>query len=153
VLRHAAGRSAAIDVYGTDYPTPDGTAVRDFVHVDDLARAHILALERCRGAGRFAAYNLGTGTGSTVREVLRAAEEITGRRLQIRERPRRPGDPAFLVASNVRAREDLGWEPACSLAEIIDSAWRWHRRHPRGYRSLVRPESAVLKSRRGSRGG
>lgn len=157
VLRHASGRTRSVELYGTDYPTPDGTAVRDFVHVDDLAEAHVRALERCRAAGRFHAYNLGSGTGASVREVLRAAEKVSGRSLRVSERPRRPGDPAFLVASSALARQELGWQPRRSLADILDSAWRWHRQNPRGYagirRRLVRARSAVLQSARGSRGG
>jgi len=160
LLAHAAGRAPAVQLFGTDYPTPDGTAVRDFVHVDDLAAAHLLALERCAAPGRFEAYNLGTGTGTSVREVLRAAERVTGRILKVDERARRAGDPAFLVASNARAREILGWRPLHALEQILASAWRWHEAHPDGYGSrqgggrrrarVVPSRNAVIKSRRGS---
>lgn len=156
VLAHAAGRAPAVEVYGTDYPTPDGTAVRDFVHVSDLARAHLLALERPPARGLFAAYNLGTGEGTSVRELLRTVEEVTARRLRVRERARRPGDPAFLVASNTLAGRELGWRPARSLREIVESAWLWHQRHPRGYPARARAvpgRNAVVRSARGSRGG
>jgi UDP-glucose-4-epimerase GalE len=153
VLAHALSGRGAVEIYGTDYPTPDGTAVRDYVHVDDLAEAHVLALERCGRPGRFSAFNLGTGHGASVREVLRTAERASGRTLKIRERPRRAGDPAFLVASNDKAREELGWRPGRDLQQIVDSAWGWHRSHPRGYATrLAGPRSAVLRSARGVRG-
>jgi UDP-glucose-4-epimerase GalE len=154
LLRHALRRSAYVELFGTDYPTPDGTPVRDFVHVDDLAAAHLLALERCRQPRTFWCFNLGTGAGASVREVLRCAERVVGRKLRVREKPRRAGDPAFLVASNERARETLGWRPERSLEQIVESAWKWHRTHPHGYRSarLVRKRNAVIRSARGARG-
>jgi UDP-glucose-4-epimerase GalE len=118
-------------VFGIDYPTPDGTCVRDYVHVSDLAAAHVAALERLpRVSG---ACNLGTGSGSSVREVLRAVEAATGRTLTEETAPRRAGDPPVLVASNGRAREVLGWRPRVSLDEIVADAWRWMQEHPRGY--------------------
>jgi UDP-glucose-4-epimerase GalE len=150
VLAHAGSGRGAVDIYGSDYPTPDGTAVRDYVHVDDLAEAHVLALERCRRPGVFSAYNLGTGRGASVREVLLTAERVTGRALKVRERPRRAGDPAFLVASNEKAGAELGWRPRQDLRQILGTAWAWHRSHPRGYATRVgRARSAVLKSARG----
>ena len=116
-------------VFGIDYPTPDGTCVR--VHVSDLAAAHVAALERLpRVSG---ACNLGTGSGSSVREVLRAVETATERTLTEETAPRRAGDPPVLVASNGRAREVLGWRPRVSLDEIVADAWRWMQEHPRGY--------------------
>lgn len=132
VLRVAQGRAPALDVYGTDYPTPDGTAVRDYVHVLDLADAHIRALDAALdGAG---AVNLGTGTGSSVLAVAEAARHVTGRAVATLARPRRPGDPPFLVAARGRAEQLLGWRPRhSSLEEIIASAWAWHRAHPLGY--------------------
>jgi UDP-glucose 4-epimerase len=156
VLRHAHSGRGTVEVYGSDYPTPDGTAVRDFVHVDDLAEAHVQALERFETAGRFAAFNLGSGAGTSVRQVLATAEQVSGRRLKVREKPRRAGDPAFLVASNALAARDLGWRPRRSLVAILESAWRWHSTHPTGYRGrprLVSRGNAMLRCRRGRRSG
>jgi UDP-glucose 4-epimerase len=156
VIQHALGRRPAIEVYGNDYPTPDGTAIRDYVHVADLARAHLSGLERCRKSRCFEAFNLGTGTGTSVREVLHEVESVSGRTPRIVERARREGDPVSLVASNEKARKLLGWQPTHSLHEIVESAWRWHSTHPRGYRDrarLVTARSAVLKLPRGHRGG
>jgi UDP-glucose-4-epimerase GalE len=133
VIRAAAGQGPGVELFGTDYPTPDGTCVRDYVHVDDLAEAHELALRRL-SPGRPLICNLGTGRGYSVREVIRAVEEVTGLRVPVREAPRRPGDPPALVASALRARELLGWEPRYKdLRGIVETAWNWHRRHPRGY--------------------
>lgn len=127
VLAAAAGRRDAVSVFGDDYPTRDGTCVRDFVHVVDLAGAHVRALE-VLAPGQTLACNLGTGSGFTVREVIHAAERVTGRSVPTLDAPRRPGDPAALVASNERARHELGWTPVHSgLDEIIASAWAWHR--------------------------
>jgi len=128
-----SGGAEPLKVFGTDYPTPDGTAVRDYVHVEDLARAHVLALEYlARGGGSLAA-NLGTGRGSSIREVLAAARQVTGRDFPAEDAPRRAGDPARLVASNALAKAKLGWEPQRSLQDIIASAWKWHSEHPKGY--------------------
>jgi UDP-glucose-4-epimerase GalE len=133
VIRAAMGQRGPIDVFGTDYDTPDGTCVRDYVHVEDLADAHLRVLE----AGSTAAvrcYNLGTGRGYSVREVLRAVEEVSGRPVPFREAPRRAGDPPALVASPLRARCELGWEPRyVDLREVVRTAWRWHSGHPLGY--------------------
>ncbi|MFQ6019765.1 MAG: UDP-glucose 4-epimerase GalE, partial [Dehalococcoidia bacterium] len=128
----ALGQQDTFPLYGSDYPTPDGTCVRDYIHVSDLAGAHRLALDRCEvGSG---VYNLGSGRGFSVREVIEAARKTTGHPIPFQEGPRRPGDPAVLTASYERARTELGWEPEIgSLEEIIDSAWRWHRAHPQGY--------------------
>lgn len=132
VLQVALGRRPALDLYGTEYPTPDGTCVRDYVHVVDLAQAHLLALARCDEGS--AVYNLGSGQGFSNREVIEAATSITGRAIPVRECPRRPGDPAALVASSEKARRELGWEPRSSdLNDMIESAWRWHQTHPDGY--------------------
>jgi UDP-glucose 4-epimerase len=132
VLEVALGKRQAIDIYGTDYPTPDGSCIRDYVHVSDLAQAHFRALERC-GQGS-AVYNLGVGQGFSNREVVETARRVTGHPIPAREAPRRPGDPATLVASAERARRELGWEPRFTdLGEIIESAWRWHQAHPNGY--------------------
>ncbi|MFD1436154.1 UDP-glucose 4-epimerase GalE [Kroppenstedtia eburnea] len=134
VLQAALGRRESVQVFGDDYPTPDGTCIRDYVHVMDLAEAHGLALERLRQGRPGAVYNLGNGKGFSVREVIRAAERITGRRLQVQTAPRRPGDPAVLVASAEKARAELGWNPRHrDLDEIVASAWKWVQGHPRGY--------------------
>ena len=132
VLRAAAGKTDHVKVFGTDYPTRDGTAVRDYIHVDDLGRAHILALEATE-PGRHAIYNLGTGDGSTVREVIEAARRVTGAPIEVREEPRRPGDPPALVASSEKIRNDLGWVPEKGLDDMIADAWAWHQAHPDGY--------------------
>jgi UDP-glucose 4-epimerase len=134
VLGVALGKSESVEVFGTDYATPDGTAVRDYIHVDDLADAHVRALDvPLNGA---VALNLGTGRGTSVRQVVDAARRITGRAIPAVDRPRRPGDPPQLVAAAQRATAVLGWCPQRSgLEEILASAWRWHQAHPRGYRS------------------
>lgn len=130
VLSVAAGKGAACEIYGTDYPTPDGTCIRDFIHVTDLVTAHILAL--APGINGF--YNLGNGGGYSVRQVIQACETVTGRRIPAVERPRRPGDPPRLVASAEKAARDLGWKPLYPLIEdIVASAWAWHQKHPNGY--------------------
>ena len=133
VLRAAAGVSDHVKVFGTDYPTRDGSAVRDYIHVEDLGRAHQLALDSTH-PGRHRIYNLGTGDGYSVREVIDAARRVTGRGIPVREEPRRPGDPPELVAASDRIREELGWEPRKSLDEMIADAWAWHQAHPDGYR-------------------
>jgi UDP-glucose 4-epimerase len=134
VLQAASGARDHIKVFGTDYPTRDGTAVRDYIHIEDLGRAHLLALERLE-PGRHQVLNLGTGDGSTVREVIEAARRVTGREIPARDEGRRAGDPPQLVASNERAREVLGWTPERSLEDMIRDAWEWHRAHPGGYGS------------------
>jgi UDP-glucose 4-epimerase len=132
ILQAAAGAREYVSIFGTDYDTRDGTALRDYVHVDDLATAHVLALERAEPR-RHSIFNLGSGTGHTVREVIDAARRVTGREFEVREAPRRPGDPAALVASGERARQALGWTPERSLEQMIEDAWTWHQAHPRGY--------------------
>lgn len=127
IIEAALGKRAAIDVFGTDYPTPDGTAIRDYIHVTDLADAHVRALRYLRGGGESACLNLGTGNGYSVREVIAAVSACAGRPIPIRECARRPGDPPVLVADSDLARRVLAWEPACSdLEEIVATAWRWH---------------------------
>lgn len=135
LLEVAAREREAFQIYGTDYPAPDGTCVRDYVHVLDIAEAHALAAERISEfAGRI--YNIGNGAGFSVQEVLQAASRVTGREINHRTAPRRPGDPAVLVASSERIRKELGWAPAfSSLEAIIRSAWDWKQRFPRGYAS------------------
>ena len=132
VLFAAAGRTDAVCVHGTDYPTEDGTAVRDYLHVEDLARAHVLALEHTE-AGRHRIFNLGSGTGYSVREVIERAAAVTGRAVPVVEGPRRPGDPARLVAANDRIRSELGWSPEHGLERMIADAWAWFAAHPDGY--------------------
>ena len=131
VLR-AAMETRELQIFGTDYPTPDGTAIRDYVHVLDLARAHVLAAQVLDTPGA-KVYNLGSGKGWSVREVLSVAREVTGRDIRELESPRRPGDAAVLTASNERARRELGWEARFGLREIVESAWRWHSGHPNGF--------------------
>ena len=132
-LQAIQGVRPPLTVFGTDYPTPDGTCVRDYVHVDDLAEAHLLALEKIE-AGQGLCLNLGTGRGHSVREVVRACEEVTGKPVPLREGPRRAGDPPALVAAAGRANEVLGWRPRYTdLRQTVETAWNWHRAHPRGY--------------------
>jgi UDP-glucose 4-epimerase len=134
VLRAASGRTDHVKVFGTDYPTEDGTAVRDYIHVDDLAVAHLLALDT-NERGRHRIYNLGTGHGYSVKEVVEAARRVTGKEIPAREEDRRPGDPTALVAAADKARAELGWEPEKGLEEMIADAWAWYQAHPKGYES------------------
>jgi UDP-glucose 4-epimerase len=130
VLKVALGQKPNVEIYGNDYETPDGTCVRDYIHIVDLARAHILALS----APDSACYNLGTGGGSSVREVVAACAKITGRKIATIEKPRRPGDPPRLIASSEKIKKELGWRPEFqSLEAIIETAWKWHEKFPGGY--------------------
>ncbi len=130
VLKVALGQKRHVEVFGTDYETPDGTCIRDYIHIVDLARAHILALKSTKSEF----YNLGTGGGSSVREVITAGREITGRKIDIVEKPRRPGDPPRLIASSEKIKRELGWRSKFqSLEAIIESAWKWHEKFPDGY--------------------
>lgn len=132
VLRVALGQTERFTIFGGDYPTPDGTCVRDYIHVMDLAQAHILALEALDGGSRV--YNLGNGAGFSNKQVIDVAQAVTGVSIPYSIGPRRPGDPAMLIASSARIREELGWQPRYpDLESIIGSAWEWHQRHPRGY--------------------
>jgi len=133
ILQAATGRRTHVEVYGDDYPTRDGTCVRDYIHVVDLARAHVLALGIL--GERSAVYNLGCGgDGYTVNDVIGAAREVTGREIEVRTGARRPGDPAVLVASSSKIRRELGWEPEFQdLRKIVSSAWEWLQAHPNGY--------------------
>ena len=135
VLQVALGQRDTIDIYGTDYDTPDGTCIRDYVHVLDLARAHVLALEALQnGASRV--YNLGSGSGYSVREVIESSRKVTGHAIPVNEAPRRAGDLPVLVADSDKIGRELGWETQYnSLESIIETAWNWHRRHPRGYQA------------------
>jgi UDP-glucose 4-epimerase len=130
VLKVALGQAPYCEIYGTDYPTPDGTCIRDYIHIIDLAQAHLLAL----APGRQGFYNLGNGDGYSVRQVIQMCEKVAGRRIPAIEKARRPGDPPKLVASAEKATRELGWKPKFPrLEDIIASAWRWHEKHPDGY--------------------
>jgi UDP-glucose 4-epimerase len=134
VLAAALGQLQAIRVFGNNYPTPDGTPIRDYIHVIDLAEAHIRALEHLRSGGQSDFLNLGTGSGDSVLEVIECAREITGRDIPVRIEPPRAGDPARLIADPSKAKALLGWEHASSdLHTIIRSAWDWRLRHRNGY--------------------
>ena len=135
VMKAALGLRPPVQVFGTDFPTPDGTAIRDYIHVEDLADAHVLALEHLETGGTSTAVNLGTGTGSSVKQVLEAAEREIGRPVPAQFVGRRPGDPSEVWADNRLAAELLGWKPRHGLDEIVASAWRWHSSHPHGYQS------------------
>jgi len=134
VLAAACGRLPHVEVYGNDYPTPDGTAVRDYIHIEDLGSAHILALDYLAAGNESNFFNLGTGRGNSVLEVIQAARRVSGREIKMEFRPRRPGDPSHLVAGADKARNVLGWKPAFdSIDEIIRTAWEWQMSHPQGY--------------------
>lgn len=134
VLKTALGQRDRVDVFGDDYPTPDGTCVRDYIHIEDLAQAHLLALERLLSDSPGEAYNLGTATGHSVKQVIDTARQITGKEIPVRFVARRPGDPAVLVSSSDKAARDLGWKPRYpGLETIIETAWQWHKKHPNGY--------------------
>jgi len=135
VLQVAQGQREHIAIYGTDYPTPDGTCIRDYIHIADLAGAHLLALEGLAEREKLI-YNLGNSRGYSVREVIETARQVTGHPLPAIETPRRPGDAARLVASAEKIRQELGWQPQIpALRDIIASAWEWHRTHPQGYQN------------------
>ena len=153
ILSVALGRGDHVNIFGTDYPTPDGTCVRDYIHVSDLAHAHLLALDALGVAAGTAAsgsagtvvsanfqpliYNLGNGKGFSVREVVEVARQVTGHRIPVIESPRREGDPAILIASSEKIRRELGWQPRLpDLRTIVESAWQWHRTHPDGYSAI-----------------
>lgn len=133
VLQAVLGQRPHVEVFGTDYPTPDGTCIRDYIHVDDLAEAHLLALEKLE-PGKGLCCNLGIGRGYSVREVIRTAEEATGKPVPVKEGPRRAGDPPSLVASSKKMQRETGWKPRYTeLKPIVESAWNWHKAHPKGY--------------------
>jgi UDP-glucose 4-epimerase len=130
VLKVALGEKSNVEIFGIDYETPDGTCIRDYIHIIDLAQAHILALS----ASKSDFYNLGTGGGASVRQVIDSCRKVTRRKIDIVERPRRPGDPPRLIASSEKITRELGWKPQFqSLDAIIESAWKWHQKFPRGY--------------------
>jgi UDP-glucose 4-epimerase len=133
VLQVAQGKRPSIAIYGADYDTPDGTCVRDYIHVADLAVAHLLALDALAGREQLI-YNLGNGRGFSVRQVVEVARQVTGHAIPAEDAPRRPGDPAVLVASSEKIRRELGWKPRCpELEQIVASAWEWRRQRPNGY--------------------
>ena len=134
ILQVPNGKRETISIYGTDYDTPDGTCIRDYIHVTDLAQAHILAVQYLNNGGKSDIFNLGNGVGYSVREVIETARKVTGHPIPATETSRRAGDPARLVASSEKAKSVLGWKPVHdSLEEIIASAWNWHKNHPNGY--------------------
>jgi len=146
ILDVALGRAKHVNIFGTDYPTADGTCVRDYIHVSDLARAHLLALQALENAPENSSppafkpliYNLGNGHGFSVREVVEVARQVTGHPVPAIESPRRPGDPAVLIASSGKIRRELGWQPRFpDLKSMVESAWQWHRAHPDGYSSAA----------------
>jgi UDP-glucose 4-epimerase len=130
----AIGRRGSLSLFGTDYPTPDGTCLRDYVHVDDLSRAHIAVFDKLEAKGATHFYNLGTGTPTSNREVIRAVEKATGKKIKVIESPRRPGDPPALYADSSKAKRELGWKVKFpDIDSIVATAWNWHRTHPEGY--------------------
>jgi UDP-glucose 4-epimerase len=130
----ALGRRPPLRLFGTDYPTPDGTCLRDYVHVDDLSRAHIAVFDRLTKPGTGLFYNLGTGTPNSNREVIRAVERISGRKVPLAEAPRRAGDAPALYADSTLARRELGWKVKFGdIESIVDTAWKWHSTHPKGF--------------------
>ena len=130
----AVGKRPHLDLFGTDYPTPDGTCLRDYVHVDDLSRAHIAVFDKLATPGAQFFYNLGTGTPTSNRAVIRAVEKITGKPVKVIESPRRAGDPAALFADSTKAKTELGWKVKFpDIESIVATAWRWHSNHPNGY--------------------
>lgn len=133
VMKTALGQRDHIGIFGEDYPTADGTCVRDYIHVNDLAEAHLLALEYLAGGGSSDVFNLGSGDGYSVKEIIETARRVTGREIKATVEPRRAGDPSVLIASNKKAAEVLGWKPVRGLEQIISDAWAWHSRHPNGY--------------------
>ncbi|MBN2217501.1 MAG: UDP-glucose 4-epimerase GalE [Pirellulales bacterium] len=133
ILQAALGRRERLTIFGDDYPTPDGTCIRDYIHVDDLCAAHLAAMEALR-PGELQAYNLGIGRGYSVREVFRAAEQVTGRAIPVAMGPRRAGDPAVLFADSQKIQRELGWKPRYTdVVPIVETAWKWFQAHPDGY--------------------
>jgi UDP-glucose 4-epimerase len=133
IIQAALGKRDSVSIYGTDYDTPDGTCIRDYIHIEDLCRAHLLALERL-GTETELIYNLGNGIGYSVRQVIDTVKKVSGRKFEAVEAPRRAGDPAVLTADATKAKKELGWEPKlASLEKIIETAWQWHSSRPDGY--------------------
>ena len=145
VMQAALGLRQVVDVYGSDYPTPDGTAVRDYIHVLDLAEVHARALDHMAEGGASTTVNVGTGVGASVLQVVEATRAVSGRAIETRRSPRRPGDPAAVWADNQLARELFGWTPRFGLADIVASAWRWHSTHPDGHGPLPESPATVVE--------
>lgn len=135
ILRAALGKTDQVSVFGNNYPTPDGTAIRDYIHISDLCSAHLRALDHLRTGSASESINLGNGEGYSVLEVIEAVRRVTGREIKIQYDPPRAGDPSRLVADAAKARSVLGWTPVYKLDAIIESAWKWHQSHPDGYES------------------
>ncbi|MEY2504862.1 MAG: UDP-glucose 4-epimerase, partial [Verrucomicrobiota bacterium] len=133
VLKVALGQKEYVSIFGTDYATPDGTCIRDYIHILDLSQAHILAL----GSPKSEFYNLGPGGGTSVREIIESCRKITGHEIPVVEKPRRAGDPPRLIAASAKIKTELGWEPRFQNVDaIIESAWKWHQKFPLGYQDL-----------------
>jgi UDP-glucose 4-epimerase len=133
IIKTALGKRNQVEIYGTDYPTQDGTCIRDYIHVDDLCSAHLLALEKLEQSSELV-YNLGNSSGYSVREVIETVKKVSGKDFKVVESPRRPGDPAVLIADAAKIKKELSWEPKFeTLEKIVASAWEWHSRHPDGY--------------------
>jgi UDP-glucose 4-epimerase len=129
----AMGKAESIKIFGTDYPTPDGTCIRDYIHIEDLCRAHLLAIEKLNKQNELV-YNLGNGKGYSVREVIDTVKKVSGKNFKVIDTPRRPGDPPTLVCDATKAKQELGWQPEWTdLEKIVDSAWQWHIKNPNGY--------------------
>ncbi|GCE04144.1 UDP-glucose 4-epimerase GalE [Dictyobacter aurantiacus] len=133
VMKAAVGKTESVKIFGTDYPTPDGTAIRDYIHVVDLATAHVQALESLVKTNKSTAYNLGTGVGSSVKEVVDTAKRISGVDFKVELEPRRAGDPVAIWADSSKAQRELNWKPQYTLEDIVRTAWKWHSTHPNGY--------------------
>ena len=134
ILQVANGKRKEVSIFGTDYRTKDGTCIRDYIHVTDLAQAHILALEYLRNGGESNIFNLGNGVGFSVNEIIEASRRVTGHPIPAKTAPRRTGDPAVLVASSEKAKSILGWKPEyTNIEHIIETAWMWHKTHPEGF--------------------
>lgn len=134
ILQVALGKRKEIKIFGTDYPTKDGTCVRDYIHITDLSDAHILALEKLMESGKSDRYNLGVGKGHSVKEIIEISREVTGHHILAVETGRRPGDPPVLIADSAKIKKELGWEPKHDIKDIIKSAWEWHSKNPDGFR-------------------
>ena len=134
IIQAAMGKRDSIKIFGNDYNTPDGTCVRDYIHVSDLAQAHYLALQKLRKEDGSEIYNLGNGKGFSVKEVVDVVRKVTGKNITAVDAPRRPGDPAILVASSEKIKKELNWHPKMNdLETIVSTAWEWHSKHPDGY--------------------
>jgi UDP-glucose 4-epimerase len=134
IIQAAMGKKNQVEIYGTDYPTPDGTCIRDYIHIDDLCSAHLLVLEQLQQSSELI-YNLGNSTGYSVREVIEAVKKISGKDFKIVETPKRPGDSAVLIADSTKIKNELAWKPKFeTLEKIVESAWQWHSRNPEGYK-------------------